>query len=81
MCRSTLAAMLYPQLYSKLQANAELRKMLNTGRSDHRNDMSRLSDPELIARLSDTAKEPKSRKSSLSLKRSGSPEILEPQRR
>jgi hypothetical protein len=32
------------QLYSKLQANAELRKMFNTGRNDERNDGSRLSD-------------------------------------
>jgi hypothetical protein len=46
-----------PQLYSKLQANAELRKMLNIGRNDERNDISRLSDAELIAQLSDTAKE------------------------
>jgi hypothetical protein len=46
-----------PQLYSKLQANAELRKMLNIGRNDDRNDVSRLSDAELIAQLSDTAKE------------------------
>jgi hypothetical protein len=46
-----------PQLYSKLQANAELRKMLNIGRSDDRNDVARLSDAELIAQLSDTAKE------------------------
>jgi hypothetical protein len=46
-----------PQLYSKLQANAELRKMLNIGRNDERNDVSRLSDAELIAQLSDTAKE------------------------
>jgi len=46
-----------PQLYSKLQANAELRKMLNIGRSDDRNDVARLADAELIAQLSDTAKE------------------------
>jgi len=46
-----------PQLYSKLQANAELRKMLNIGRNDERNDVSRLSDAELIAQLSDAAKE------------------------
>ena len=46
-----------PQLYSKLQANAELRKMLNIGRNDERNDVARLSDAELIAQLSDTAKE------------------------
>jgi hypothetical protein len=46
-----------PQLYSKLHANAELRKMLSIGRNDERNDVSRLSDAELIAQLSDTAKE------------------------
>jgi hypothetical protein len=47
-----------PQLYSKLAASQELRKMLNIGRNDERNDaVSRLSDAELIAQLSDTAKE------------------------
>jgi hypothetical protein len=46
-----------PQLYSKLAASQELRKMLNIERSEHRNDLSRLSDAELIAQLSDTAKE------------------------
>jgi hypothetical protein len=46
-----------PQLYSKLAASQELRKMLNIGRTDERSDMSRLSDAELIAQLSDTAKE------------------------
>jgi hypothetical protein len=46
-----------PQLYSKLAASQELRKMLNIGRSDDRNDVARLSDAELIAQLSDTAKE------------------------
>jgi hypothetical protein len=46
-----------PQLYSKLQANAELRKMLNIGRTDDRSDLSRLSDAELIQQLADTAKE------------------------
>jgi Terminase small subunit len=46
-----------PQLYSKLAASQELRKMLNIERSEHRNDLSQLSDAELIARLSDTAKE------------------------
>jgi hypothetical protein len=48
-----------PQLYSKLQANAELRKMLNIGGQKEREqtDVSRLSDAELIAQLADTAKE------------------------
>src|SRR5262249_48035988 len=46
-----------PQLYSKLAANQELRKMLNFGRTDDRNDLARLSDAELIAQLSDMAKE------------------------
>jgi hypothetical protein len=38
-----------PQLYLKLAASQELRKMLNIERSEHRNDLSRLSDAELIA--------------------------------
>ena len=46
-----------PQLYSKLAASQELRKMLNIERSEHRHDLSRLSDAELIAQLSDTAKQ------------------------
>jgi hypothetical protein len=48
-----------PQLYSKLQANAELRKMLNIGGQKDRpeTDVSRLSDAELIQQLSDQAKE------------------------
>jgi hypothetical protein len=40
---------LVPQLYSKLQASQELRKMLNIGRTDDRNDLARLSDAELVA--------------------------------
>jgi hypothetical protein len=42
-----------PQLYSKLQANAELRKLLNIGSQEHRpeTDVSRLSDAELIQQL------------------------------
>jgi hypothetical protein len=46
-----------PQLYSKAQANAELRKMLNIGRTEDRpgNDVSRLSDAELVQQLSDQA--------------------------
>jgi hypothetical protein len=48
-----------PQLYSKLQANAELRKMLNIGGQKDRpaTDVSRLSDAELIQQLADQAKE------------------------
>ncbi len=44
-----------PQLYSKLQANAELRKMLNIGGQKDRpeTDVSRLSDAELIQQLTD----------------------------
>jgi Terminase small subunit len=41
-----------PQLYSKLAASQELRKMLNMGRTDD----SRLSDAELIQQLADMAK-------------------------
>jgi hypothetical protein len=48
-----------PQLYSKLQANAELRKMLNIGGQKDRpeTDLSRLSDAELMQQLADQAKE------------------------
>jgi Terminase small subunit len=48
-----------PQLYSKLQANAELRKMLDIdGQKDRpETDVSRLSDAELIQQLADQAKE------------------------
>jgi hypothetical protein len=48
-----------PQLYSKAQANAELRKMLNIGRTEDRpeTDVSRLSDAELIQQLADQAKQ------------------------
>jgi hypothetical protein len=48
-----------PKLYSKAQANAELRKLLNIdGRKEQEpDDVSRLSDAELIAQLADTAKE------------------------
>ena len=47
-----------PQLYSKLQANAELRKMLIGGQKDRpETDVSRLSDAELIQQLADQAKE------------------------
>jgi len=46
-----------PQLYSKLAASQELRKMLSIGRTDDRSDVSRLSDAELIQQLADQAKE------------------------
>jgi hypothetical protein len=46
-----------PQLCSKLAASQELRKMLNIERSEHHNDLARLSDAELIAQLSDTAEQ------------------------
>jgi hypothetical protein len=46
-----------PHLYSKLAASQELRKMLNIEHSEHRNDLSQLSDAELIAQLSDMAKQ------------------------
>jgi len=46
-----------PKLYSKTQANRGLREMLNIGRTEDRleNDVSRLSDAELIQQLSDQA--------------------------
>jgi hypothetical protein len=40
-----------------LAASQELRKMLNIDRAEDRSDVSRLSDAELIAQLSDTAKQ------------------------
>jgi hypothetical protein len=48
-----------PRLYSKADANRELRRMHNIGRTDDRpeNDVSRLSDAELIQQLSDQARE------------------------
>jgi hypothetical protein len=48
-----------PKLYSKARANAELRKLLNIdGRKEQEpDDVSRLSDAELIQQLADTAKE------------------------
>ncbi len=48
-----------PQLYSKLQANQELRKMLNIGGQKEREqtDVSKLSDAELISQLAEQAKE------------------------
>ena len=48
-----------PKLYSKAQANADLRKLLNIGRTEDRpeTDVARLSDAELIQQLADQAKE------------------------
>jgi hypothetical protein len=48
-----------PQLYSKLAASQELRKMLNIGGHKDRpeTDVSRLSDAELMQLLADQAKE------------------------
>jgi hypothetical protein len=46
---------LIPKLYSKLQANRELRAMLNIGRPERESDISRLSDAELIQQLADQA--------------------------
>ena len=48
-----------PKLMSKLQANRELRQMLNIGGQKDRpeTDVSRLSDAELIQQLADQAKE------------------------
>jgi hypothetical protein len=48
-----------PQLYSKLQASQELRKLLNIGGQKDRpeTDASRLSDAELVQQLADQARE------------------------
>ena len=48
-----------PRLYSKSEANRELRKFHNIGRTDDRpeSDLSRLSDAELIQQLADQAKQ------------------------
>jgi hypothetical protein len=48
-----------PKLYSRLQANAELRKMHHIGRTEDRpeSEVSRLSDAELVAQLADQAKQ------------------------
>jgi Terminase small subunit len=46
-----------PQLYSKLAASQELRKMLSIGRIDDENSVRRLSDAELVAQLTDQAKQ------------------------
>lgn len=44
-----------PQMYSKLAASQELRKMLEIGKLDERSDIQRLSDADLIAQLADQA--------------------------
>jgi len=46
-----------PQLYSRLAASQELRKMLNIGRMEERNDLARLTDAELVAQMADIAKQ------------------------
>jgi hypothetical protein len=48
---------LIPRLYSKAQANAELRKMLNISAKEAPKDITQLSDQELIATLAQQAKE------------------------
>jgi hypothetical protein len=48
---------LIPKLYSKLQANKELRAMLNISAKQSAPDVTQLSDSELIARLAQQAKE------------------------
>src|SRR5262245_66588230 len=49
---------LIPKLYSKLQANKELRAMLNISAKEREtSDVSRLTDAELIQQLADQAKE------------------------
>ena len=46
-----------PKLYSKLQANKELRAMLNISQKEAARDITQLSDAELIAQLAQQAKE------------------------
>ena len=46
-----------PKLYSKLQANKELRQMLNISQKEAARDITQLSDAELIAQLAQQAKE------------------------
>ena len=48
---------LIPKLYSKVQANKELRAMLNLGAKSDASDVSKLSDQELISTLAQQAKE------------------------
>lgn len=46
-----------PQLYSKLAASQELRKMLNIGRAHDAGGVARMSDQELVAQLADLSKQ------------------------
>jgi hypothetical protein len=46
-----------PKLYSKMQASKELRAMLDIGRPSDKADLSKMSDGELVAQLSDQAKQ------------------------
>jgi len=46
-----------PNLYSKLQASAELRKMLNISAKEAPRDVTQLSDAQLIQQLADQARE------------------------
>jgi hypothetical protein len=48
---------LIPKLYSKAQANKELRAMLNISAKEAPRDVTQLSDAELIQQLADQAKE------------------------
>jgi len=48
---------LIPKLYSKLQANKELRNMLNISAKEAPRDVTQLSDAELIQQLADQARE------------------------
>jgi hypothetical protein len=48
---------LIPKLYSKLQANKELRAMLNLSAKSEAPDVTKLSDSELIQQLTAQAKE------------------------
>ena len=48
---------LIPKLYSKLQANKELRAMLNISAKQSAPDVTQLSDSELLAQLAQLAKE------------------------
>jgi hypothetical protein len=48
---------LIPKLYSKLQANKELRAMLNLSAKSDASDVTKLSDQELISTLAQQAKE------------------------
>ena len=48
---------LFPRLYSKAQANKELRNMLNISNKEAPKDVTQLSDQELIATLADQARQ------------------------